>query len=262
MLNSLRKFVKDLKKYKEYIIYLTKSDLKKQVAGTLFGYLWWLLDPLLNIAIYTILVTVIFRKDQPAFPLFVFCALLPWKWITSSLTSSVGCIKRKGGIIKQIYLPKFMLPLIDVSTNFIKFLFGIIIIMIMMGIYRISPTWHLIEIIPILIVNFSIIYGVSLYFSHIGTLYTDFKNIISHLFRLLFYASPGIYGLNRIPEHYRWLWRLNPITSIFESYRNIIMRGTSPMYLDLGVWFIVSIIVIIMGLHKIYKFDKNYAKVV
>ncbi len=239
-----------------------KSDLKKQVAGTLFGYLWWLLDPLLNVMIYTILVTLIFRRDQPAFPLFVFCALLPWKWITSSLSSSVTCIPRKAGIIKQIYLPKFVLPLIDVTTNFIKFLFGIIILFAMMGIYKIIPTWHIIEMIPILIVNYLIIYGVSLYFSHIGTLYTDFKNVVSHLFRLLFYASPGIYSLSRIPEQYRWLWRLNPATAIFESYRSVIMYGQSPLYKDLGIWFIISILVIIMGLHKIYKFDKNYAKVV
>jgi len=262
MLKSLKRFGTDLKKYKEYIIYSTKSDLKRQVAGTLFGYLWWLLDPLLHMFVYTVLVTIIFKRDQPAFPLFVFCALLCWKWLTSSLGSSATCIKRKSGIIRQIYLPKFVLPLIDVATNFVKFLFGIVILLIMMGIYRIVPTWHMMEVAPILIVNFFLIYGISLNFAHIGAIYSDFKNLISHLLRLWFYLSPGLYSLSRIPEEYRWLWRLNPITSIFESYRNVIMYGTSPMYKDLGIWLIISIIILILGINKIYKFDKNYAKVV
>lgn len=262
MLKSLKRFSEDLKKYREYIIYSTKSDLKKQVAGTLFGYLWWLLDPLLHMSIYTVLVTLIFRRDQPAFPLFVFCALLPWKWLTSSLNSSANSIKRKAGIIRQIYLPKFVLPLIDVTTNFVKFLFGIVILMIMMGVYKITPTWHLLEAVPILLVNFLLIYGLALNFSHIGALYSDFKNVISHLLRLWFYASPGIYSLSRVPEKYRWLWKLNPMTAIFESYRNIVMYGSSPLYRELTIWFIVSLIIVAFGINKIYKFDKNYAKVV
>ncbi|GLI56780.1 transport permease protein [Propionigenium maris DSM 9537] len=262
MLRTVNRFIGDLKKYKEYIIYSTKSDLKRQVAGTLFGYLWWLLDPLLHMFVYTILVTIIFRRDQPAFPLFVFCALLSWKWLTSSLGSSTTCIKRKAGIIRQIYLPKFVLPLIDVATNFVKFLFGIIILLMMMGIYRITPTWHMLEIVPILIVNFLFIYGISLNFAHVGALYSDFKNVISHMLRLWFYVSPGIYSLSRIPEKYRWVWKLNPITSFFESYRNVFMYGAPPMYKELAVWSVVSIIILFAGIHKIYKFDKNYAKVV
>lgn len=262
MLKTVNRFTGDLKKYKEYIIYSTKSDLKRQVAGTLFGYLWWLLDPILHMIVYTILVGYIYRNNQPAFPLFIFCALLPWKWLTSSLGSSTTCINRKAGIIRQIYLPKFVLSLVEVATNFVKFLFGIIILIVMMGIYRIVPTWHLVEILPVLFVNFFLIYGISLNFSHIGTLYSDFKNLVSHLLRLWFYLSPGLYSLSRIPEKYRWLWRLNPITAFFESYRNIILYGKSPMYKDLLIWLVISLMIFTFGIYKVYKFDKNYAKVV
>jgi ABC-type polysaccharide/polyol phosphate export permease len=120
----------------------------------------------------------------------------------------------------------------------------------------------LIEIVPVIIVNFILIYGMSLSFAHIGLLYTDFKNFTSHLFRLWFYASPGIYTLSSVNSEYRWILRLNPATALFESYRHIVIYGKSPMYLDLSIWLIIGIIILFFGMDKIYKFDKNYAKVV
>lgn len=259
---KISQFIYDLKKYKEYIFYSTQSELKRQVAGTLFGYLWWLLDPILHMIVYTVLIVGIYGSTQEAFPLFVFCALLPWKWITSSWGESTTCIRRKAGVIRQIYLPKFILPLICVMTNAIKFLAGIFVLALMMFVYQVKPTWHLIEVIPLLVVNFIFVYAVSIIFAHIGVLYTDFKNLVAHVLRLWFYLSPGLYSLERIPEQYRWFWRFNPITCFFEGYRDVILYGNSLDYATLGFWFFVSLIILIMGLNKLYSFDKNYAKVV
>ena len=172
------------------------------------------------------------------------------------------CLKLNSGVLKQIYLPKFIPPMVVVTTNMIKFLFGLIIMLGLVAIYRIVPTWHYIEIIPVIIVNYIYIFALTLLMTHWGALFMDMKNIITHLIRLWFYLSPGFWSINNLPDRYKTLWWWgNPSTAFFESYRNVFMYGKSPCYFYLGYWFVISIVIILIIVRTIYKFDKNYTKV-
>ncbi|MBD1383009.1 ABC transporter permease [Metabacillus arenae] len=258
--NLLSKTFFDLKKYKEFVVFNSKYELKVQVANTLLGYVWWLLDPLFHMIVYTILFTVIFEGRTEAFPLFVFCALLSWKWFTSSLMNSANAIRSKISILNQTYIPKFLLPLTQSIVNFTKFIFGLVILFPMIFIFNIKLTFHFFEIIIIIFVNFLFLYGCSLLVAHYGVFFKDMKNLLTHIIRLWFYVSPGLYSLDMIPESVRFIWWLNPFTTFFESYRNVIMYESSPLYGPLLILGLISLGLIYFGLAKLNKYDKTYLK--
>ncbi len=260
-MRNITRFFQQLVAYRAYIIYSTKSNLKSEVSNTFLGYFWWVLDPILQMLVYTVLVGVIMKRGTPNFPVFVFCGMLSWKWFTSCTRFGTNCLRKNANIIKQIYLPKFIPPLVLVTTNLIKLFFGFIILLILITIYRIPFTWHMFEVFPVILVNFTFIFAVTVWFTHWGALFMDLKNLIGHLLQLWYYLSPGLYTLDRVPEQYRWLWWLNPMTTFFESYRNVFMYGKHPLYDKLGIWLGVSFIILVLGVAKLYQYDNNYSKV-
>lgn len=258
--NLISKTISDLKQYKEFIFYNSKYELKVQVANTLLGYVWWLLDPLFHMLVYTIMVTFIFNGRMEGFAVFVFCALLPWKWYTSTIMNSANCVKAKLGILNQTYIPKFVLPLTQIIVNFTKFIFGLIILFPMIFIFDLKLSFHFFEIVIVIFVNALFLYGCSLLIAHYGVFFKDIKNVLTHVVRLWFYLSPGLYSLDQVPESVRFLWWLNPNTTLFESYRNVIMFESPPLYLPLSILGIVSLGLIYLGLSKLNKYDKAYLK--
>lgn len=254
--------INDVSKYKDYLSYNIRVNLRLKVSNTLLGYFWWLLDPLLQMLVYTIIVAFIFDKGEANFPVFVFCALLSWKWFSSTVMYSANCIKANSGVLNQVYVPKFLLPLQETVVNLIKFLFGFIILLAMLVFFKIVPTLHFFEIILIIASNFLFIFAVSLIMTHFGVFISDMRNFLSHVNRIWWYLSPGMYSLDIVPEQYSWLFWLNPNTAFFESYRNVIMYGQSPLYLALFIWTSISCLLIFYGLRKLYAFDRSYSKIV
>ena len=257
----LKNAIKNLKKYKEYMVYSVQTSVKSQVAGTNLGYVWWILDPLFFMFVYTVFVMIIRGKTDPQFPIFIFCALVPWKWTATTISGSANAISKKNGILQQIYIPKYIFPLMDVMVNLSKFFFGILILLVLLPLFKIGYSFHILEVIPIIGVQFLFLTGVSLLISHLGVYFRDIRNILQFAIQLWFYMSPGIYTLETIPLKYRIFWWVNPMTTFFYSYRNVFMYDKSPIYLNLFIIAIISVILIIWGLYIINKSDKNYTKV-
>lgn len=253
---------KDFRKYQDYFIFNIRVGLRLGVSNTLLGYFWWLLDPLLQMLVYTVIVEFIFKRGEQNFPIFVFCALLSWKWFSSTINYCATCIKSNSGILNQVYIPKFLFPLQETTVNLIKFLFGFVVLIAMLFFFEIPMSFHLLEIALVIFLNYIFIFAVSLILTHLGVFVTDMKNFLLHITRLWWYLSPGMYSLNIIPEPYKWLFWLNPNTSFFESYRNVVMYRESPHYLSLLIWTVLSINVIFFGIRTIYKYDRSYSKIV
>lgn len=258
----IKYFFHDLKKYRHYIKYSIKSSLKAELSNTVLGYLWWLLDPMLHMLVYTFLVQVIFKRATPAFPVYVFSALLPWKVATGALLQSSNCIRANAGILKQVYLPKFILPLIIMATNTIKLFFGLVILLIMVNVYKIPLTWHVIEFIPVLLVFLLFFYSLSIFLTHLGVLFEDMRHLLGYLIMFWFFASPAIWSLDLLPESLEQIIWINPNVTFFMSFRNVFMYGESPYYTFLGIWLGISFFLLLLGIPLLYKSDKNYTKVI
>ena len=259
---SFLHFFNDLKKFKEYIINSFFTGLALDNSRSYLGFVWWVLDPLMYMLIYIIVVSVILGRGEPNFPVFVFSGLLIWRWTSNTINQSTKSIIAKKNIINNVYIPKFIFPFVKNNINTFYFLISIFLLIILLIIYKIPFTWHFIEFIPVMIVQYLFNFGVSLWLSHLGVIYFDVDKIINVFIRAWYYLSPGLYSLDRVPELVRPFMWLNPLTTTIVSSRNVFLYGKSPEYLGLLIWGVISLIIIILGLRKVYYFDRAYAKVI
>jgi lipopolysaccharide transport system permease protein len=250
------------------IRYLVQADLKKKGADTLLGNLWWILDPLLQMLVYVVLVLVIFQRQIEDYPLFIFAAILPWKWFTSSVGDAIVSVTSQERLIKQIHFPKIVLPFASTVAGLVNFGFGLIGLaglLVILFAHRISPTLLLIPVVAA--VQFVFTLGVTFLVAATNVFYRDLGNVSRHVLRLWFYLSPALYSIDQI-RHISsqapilgTLFGLNPFTVLFEAYRSIIYAGTTPAWSQLGVLTLVSIILLAVATWLFKRVEPAFAKI-
>ncbi len=178
--------------------YLVDTDLKRTHADTVMGQVWWLIDPFFSMAIYSILVTVVFAKQIPDAPLFLFAAILPWQWFQTSLLDATTSVTAHGNLIRQIQFPKIILPAASTIAGTITFGFGLVSLALLYVIYpRHLSAWML--AFPIVAaVQYVFTLALAILFSAVNTYYRDVQNLLRHATRIWFYASPAIYAVTAL----------------------------------------------------------------
>jgi lipopolysaccharide transport system permease protein len=268
-LATLVETVRDIRSRRRLIEYLVRADLKKRGADTLLGNVWWVLDPLLTMLVYVILVAIILKSSTPAYPLFIICAILPWKWFSSSISDAVMCVVSKDKVIKQVRFPKIVLPVAATVGGLVSFLFGLIPLAVMMVLVfpsYISP-W-LLAIPLVAAVQFVLTFAVCVLAAALTVFYRDIGNLAGHLLKIWFYLSPALYGSDRIatlaqhdPQLFS-IYELNPFAGLFESYRNLIYYGKPPTWDLLLVVLGESAILVVIAVLVFRRLEPSFAKVI
>ena len=259
----MKRFIKDLKRYYAYTRYSARSDLKDEVASSYLNWLWWVLDPLFFMLVYTFIALVVFRKGQPYFPIFVFIGLTLWNFYEKCVLQSVKIIRSNAAIVTKVYLPKHMLIVNRLMVNGFKMMVSFVLIIIMMIIYRVPVTVNIIYIIPILIDLVIVTFGISCWMLHFGVFIDDLYNVMKVVLRLMFYMSGIFYAIDgRIPEPWNSLiLELNPISMLIQSARLSLIYSGAPYRKLMIVWGLISILLSVTGIHTIYKYENTYVKV-
>lgn len=258
----LNKLLQDIKNHKDLIYHLTFYDLKSNTARTVLGFLWWLIDPILYMAIFYFLVHVILERGGPDYPVFLFVALIPLKWTISCLVDSTSAITSKGRIIQQIYVPKIVFILFRLMVNTAKFLIGSTMLIIFLWLYGVSFSVYMLFFPLIIIIHLILLLACASLLAHVGVYLRDVKLLMQYVARTLFYLSPVLYSLDRVPEHLvKWLY-MNPLTTFIVSYRNILLYQAQPLWLNLIFILMISGILLYLGLKIVFKYEKEYAKVI
>ena len=198
----VREAVSELWSRRRLVRYLVQADLKKKGADTLLGNLWWVLDPLLQMLVYVVLVSVIFQRTQEAYPLFIFAAILPWKWFTSSVGDAIVSVSSQDRLIKQIHFPKLVLPTAAMAAGIVNFAFGLIPLLGLLLLFypaKISPYLLLVPVIGVVQLVFTAAFGFVV--ATVNVFFRDVGNISRHVLRLWFYLSPALYGPATIEKH-------------------------------------------------------------
>lgn len=205
--------------------YLVGADIKRTHSDTLLGQLWWVIDPLLQMAIYYVLVTIVFKRSGDDYALFIFAAILPWKWFSTTLNDATLSVTGRQSLIRQIQFPKIVLPSASVIAGTWSFGFGLVALGIVYLFFldRLTPWVLLIPVIACVQFLFTMALGVLL--SSLNAFFRDIQNVLRHVLRLWFYLSPGLYSLSVIAEDNPTIYsilRLNPFAVLFDSYRAVI----------------------------------------
>ncbi len=261
--------IRDVSTRRRLIAYLIQADLKKRGANTVLGNIWWILDPLLTMLVYVVLVTVILRSTKEAYPLFIFCAILPWKWFGSSLNDAVTCIVSRERIIKQVNFPKIVLPLAAAGGGFVSFLFGLIPLAALLILFYSNHISGWLVLIPVIAaVQFVLTLGFAILMSALTVFFRDLGNVTGHVLRIWFYLSPALYGSDQIESlatNHKTLfmiYQLNPFAGLFESFRNVIYYGQPPQWGLLGVVLAEATVLLVFGVLIFRRLESSFAKVI
>lgn len=258
----VKKFINDIKSYKDLIYHLILSDFKANSARTYLGFLWWIIDPILYMAVFYVLVHIILQRGGPDYPVFLFCALIPLKWTISCIVDSTTAISSKGGIIQQVYVPKFIFILVRLGINTLKFFIGSVMLFFFLFFYGVSFSSYMLFYPVLMLIHMLFLVSIMILMAHIGVFFRDIKNMMQYGTRMLFYLSPVLYSISSVPINLQSLLYINPLTSVIISYRNILLYGQQPTWSYLAVIFVVSMVLLYIGLKLIHTYEKKYAKVI
>ena len=272
-LGLLAEAIRDITSRRRLVRYLVQAEIKKRGANTLLGTVWWVLDPLLLMVVYVVLVTIIATRALPDYPLFIFAAILPWKWFTAAVTDATGSVVNQHRLVKQIAFPKIVLPVAATTAGVVGFAFGLIPLAGIMLLYldRLSPLILLIPIIAAVQYVFTV--AVAVLVAAGNVFFRDLGNVVRHLLRLWWYLSPGLYALSHLEgialfdnPVLRFLAHANPFAVLFEAYRRVIY-GTpdgppvAPDWSSLAILLVASTIFLAVSAVVFKRLEPTFAKV-
>ncbi|GGA64690.1 ABC transporter permease [Ornithinibacillus halotolerans] len=256
----MKSYLKELLSRKDLLLYLVKSGLKAEHRNSYLGYFWWLLDPLLNVLVYYFVVVIVLGRGGPNYATYLVIGLVVWRWISSSINSSARAILKYRSIINQVYLPKSIFPLAFTLTQLFNFAFGLVVIGVFLAVSGVVPGWELAYLPLIVFITLIFLLAIGLVLGYFTVFIRDIDNLLTYITRIFFYASPIIWMDRDLPEGYQWAVDYNPIGMIVESYRDILMRNTSPNMMELGIIFLISIVVVVFMLYYFYKNEHKIIK--
>lgn len=257
-----------LYKYRVLIQNLISRELKARYRGTVLGFLWSFINPLLLMIIYTIVFGFIIGPRDPAFgrspvlyALFLFCGVLPWTWFSSSMTESANILMIQGNLIKKVLFPAEVLPVVVVTSNFIHFLFGlpillaakVLITLLVPQAPSFSP-WIL--MLPVVfLVQFVFSLGLGFLISSLTVHFRDIKDILSNLLTFWFFATPIIYPMSfeaiQKSSLFRLFLSLNPMTHVIGGYHDTLYYGQAPDWVGLGGTLLFALLLFWLG-HTVF----------
>lgn len=248
--------IKDLIQHRTLLRYLVASELRVRYKSKSLGFLWAVLDPFFMMLVYMVLISVIFDRGGPRYPVELFAALLSWRWFSYSIGNSVRTLTSNAKLIQTVQFPLSVFPLSRVLFGFVNYLMGVVVLIPLLYFY--DATWSVYMLwLPVLwVLQFVFTVGASFIVSVVGVYFRDLQNILDFSLRIFFYLSPGLYSIDLIPEKYLPLYlSANPFASLFNSYKNILVRGEAPtIYLWCFVGF--TVVLLLLGLY-LFSRKKN-----
>ncbi len=249
--------------YRELLYFLVWRDVKVRYKQTALGVLWILLQPLLTTAIFTVLFGLLLdvpSGDVP-YPVFALTGLIAWQYFAGSLTRSSTSLVGSANLITKVYFPRLIIPISGALGGLVDFAIAFIVLLIMILIYRLplSPTMLLLP--AFLLLSMATALGFGLWLSALNVQYRDINYLIPFLVQIWLYATPVAYGSTLIPEQYRWLLGLNPMTGVVEGFRWVLLGQEPPGQLfTLSV--LITLIVLVTGLIFFRRTERTFADIV
>ena len=223
-------------KYRGLIQSLVARDLKARYRGSVLGFFWSFVNPLLLLSIYSFVFTTIMKSTDPKtqpYAVFMFCGLLPWTWFASSLNEAAGSLISGGNLIKKVLFPAEILPIVTVLTNMVHFLLGLIILAAFMIYHRHVPDWSQLGWFPVIVlVQLILTLGLAFIVSGLTVLFRDLRDLLANLLTFWFFATPIIYFYGAdtmIP--FKKYFNLNPFFHLAAAYQEVLF-----FHGDFGAW--------------------------
>jgi lipopolysaccharide transport system permease protein len=231
-------------RYWNIIVYRTYAELKSEAQLNYMGYVWWLLEPLLNTVVFYIILVTVLEQATVGWVSLLLVGAVTWQWFNSALISCAGSIFDAGAMLKQIYLPKAVLPLIAILANTWKFAFVFLLLLVWVLCTGHPPSVAYAALPLLLALELLFIVALGIPLALLMPYFPDGRVALDALLRSLMLVSGILFPVERVPEAYRPLFNLNPMAVLIEGYRHVLLEGRWPDWsrlLYVALWCAVGI---------------------
>jgi lipopolysaccharide transport system permease protein len=251
-------------RFRELLYFLIWRDVKVRYKQTVLGAAWAVLQPLLTMVIFSIFFGKLARmpSDGVPYPLFAYVALVPWTFFANGLTLSSGSLIANQGLLRKVYFPRLVIPISAVASGLIDFGIALIVLIGMIAWYGITPTSHVVWLVPLILLALVTALGVGLWFSALNVLYRDIQYIVPFLVQVWLYTTPIVYPSSLVPPRWRTLYAINPMVGVVEGFRWALLgTGTAPGPVIL-VSAMAALTILVGGLFFFRRMEKSFSDAV
>ena len=245
----MRERILELVQYRELVRNLVIRDIKLRYRNSVLGFIWCLGNPLLMMAVYTVLFTILMHNNViPKFPVFILCALLPWNYFNTTIMGAIDSIVGNAHLIKKVYFPREALPLSIVLANLVNFLLALIVLFAMLLAFRVRLTPWALYLPLIIFIQTIFTLGLALIFATLNVFYRDTKIIMEVGMLAWFFLTPVFYRIeDLVPQYARLMYWVNPMASFVSWYRIVLYNGISMEPGFIFRIFATSVVTLVVG---------------
>jgi ABC-type polysaccharide/polyol phosphate export permease len=256
-----------LRRYRSLIRYLYSATLRTEKTGSVFGFMWWLLDPLLLMLIYWFIFSEIFKRTEKAFPIFLLISLLSWEFFTKSLQRSIGMVLNQERSMRQLTYPRSAIPIALTLTQLSHFLFGVVIAAVAAdAIYGISPSGAIVGVVPLALAQGAFTLGAAFFFATLNLFFRDVEHLLAAALLPWFFLTPVLWQFAGLPErvqrHHALLDVLrwgNFVAPPIAAVRDAIWSGHAPRPADVAYLGVAAIVALGLGAFVFTRVDERIA---
>lgn len=242
MLDTFRK----LYRFRWLLLELVWRDLVLRYRGSVLGFAWTLLNPLLFMAVYTLVFSIYLRNGIRAYPLFLLSGMIPWLWVSSAVSAAVTSILDGRTFVGKTLLPTELLVIVPVLSNGLNFLITIALLFIVSLVLGVNVAWALLFLPLLLVIQLCMTLAFALLVATFNVFYRDFQQIVSYLLMAFVFLTPIFYLQSAVPANLQWMVEYSPIAALISAYQHVFYFGTPPSWRDLlfsGVFGVVLLLI-------------------
>ncbi len=250
--------------YRELLYFLVWRDIKVRYKQTAIGAAWAICQPLLTMMIFAVIFGRFAKipSDNVPYPIFAFAGLLPWMYFSQSISRSGMSIVSDANLIRKIYFPRLIIPASAVVAPLVDFALSFLILLVMMAWYRVTPNWAITTLPLFMCLAVCAALGVSFWLSALNVRYRDVGHAIPFLAQFWMYASPIVYPVSLIPQHWRFLYSVNPMVAVVEGFRWGLLAKESPEFSVILIGTSMALLLFLSGLVFFKRMERRFADIV
>jgi len=249
---------------RELLYFLIWRDVLTRYKQTAIGAAWVVLQPLINMILFTLIFSRLAKipSDGIPYPVFAFTALLPWSYFAQALARTSSSVVGSSNLVTKIYFPRLLIPLAASIAPVVDLIFSFLILLVLMAWFKIVPTWGLLSLPLFLGLAIMTALAVGLWSSALNVRYRDVGSIIPFVAQIWMYASPVAYPVSMVPEKWRLLYSLNPMVGVIEGFRWALLGNKSPDFMIMAVSATVVAFLLFGGIVYFKKMEQSFADVI
>ncbi len=244
----------------DLMVALVDRELKLLYHRSFVGIAWTFINPLLQLAVFSVVFRVVLGVQVPRYSAFAFSGLLAWTWFQSSLVQATGLITGNRALVRQPGFALEVLPLVTVGTGLIHYALSVPILFGFLLSQEVELTPWLLLLPVLMVLQFAFTAACAYPLAALNVRFRDIQHVLGVVLQLAMYLTPIFYSVEQVPEHLRKWFAINPMVALIEAYRAILIYGQPPPFLGLGVLALLTALLLVGGIHVFRNQSRRFAE--